>query len=359
MEPKKICYLNHDKQNRTGAGRFYNALTEAVGKILPNWPIEVLTSEDILYPNKIKLLLAFPAIRKIFQKCDIIHALDGWPYGVIAALVSVGLKKKLIITAVGTGAVQPLYSWWRRPIMKWAYQKADRVIAVSNNTKREIQKFLPNLKIDVINHGVDAKKFEILYPTSHLSPLTSSISYLKPYIFSVGALKKRKGFEYSIKAFAEMAPKFPDLKYVIAGKGVERENLRVLSSKLKVSDRLVFLDSLSEEEIIALYKNAELFILLPQDDNKDIEGFGLVFLEAAAAGLPVIGVKDTSVEDAVRDGQNGILVSSQDYQEAAKMMIKILSDQNLKKSFSEESIKSAKEMSWEKVAQAYKKNYDQ
>lgn len=345
----KIYYLNHDIRDNTGAGRFYNSFSAAVKRAISGIDIGVLTSESLLYPNKLKLLLALPIIRKILRRCDIVHALDGWPYGVIAALATLGLRKKLIITAIGTGAVQPLYSWWRRPILKWAYRKADGVVAVSNNTKKEILKIIPDLKIEVINHGVDFAKFQSLSPTT---------PYPKPYVLSVGALKKRKGYDYSIQAFVEIAPKFPNLKYVIVGNGAERENLELRIKNCGLSNRIVFLNSLSEEELITLYKNAGLFILLPQDINKDIEGFGLAFLEAAAAGLPIIATKESSAEDAVLDGQNGILVPPRDWKAAAEAIEKILSDSNLRKSFSERSLRFAQSMTWDVVAKKYKALYE-
>lgn|GEM_PF-493722 len=293
----RIAYLNHDTSSLTGAGRFYQSFSSAIKKLLPNVQIEALTTENIIYANKFKLIFALPVIRRILSRCDVIHALDGWPYGVIAAWANKTLKKPLIITAIGTGAVKPLYSWWRRPILKWAYRRAFRVIAVSNNTKREILKFLPDLKIEVVNHGVDYERFNNENTKIYES---TKIKSLKPYILSVGALKKRKGYEHAIKAFAQIAKIFPDLKYLILGQGSEKTNLQLLITNYQLQNRVVFLNKLSEEEMIALYRNAELFMLLPQDDNKDIEGFGLVFLEAAAAGLPVVATKETSAEDAVR-----------------------------------------------------------
>ncbi len=359
----KICYLNHDLSDKTGAGRFYHSLISALEKIVPDFQYEVLTHDSGLPKKCWQLPFFYFCIRRAFKYCDIIHALDGWPYGVIAAIVSLGSRKKLIITGIGTGAVKPFYSWWRRPIMKWAYKRAFRVIAVSNNTKREIQKFLPDLEISVINHGVDFTKFESISGTSDVQTIdvnigTSEVQKLKPYILSVGTLKQRKGYEYSIAAFAEVAKKFPGLKYVIVGKGPEYEALQRQVSSIKYQDRVVFLENLSEEELISVYKNAELFILMPQDVNKDIEGFGLVFLEAAAAGLPVITTKETSAEDAVRDGKNGILVSPQNPKSASAAMEKILSNPDLRFDMSKNSISFARSMSWGKTAQLYNVIYN-
>ena len=352
----KVIYLNNDSSMKTGAGRFYNSLTGALGKNVPDLKAEILTHENGLPKRFWQLPFYYFPVRKTIKNCEIVHALDGWPYGFIAVIASLFLKKRVIITAIGTGSVKPLYNWWKRPLLRWAYKKADIVTAVSNNTKKEILKVLPDLNIEVINHGVDFNKFKIK---------NLKLKIQKPYILSVGALKKRKGFEYSIAAFAELLKgiresgnkELSDLKYVIVGKGPEHQNLKFKIKNLKLENRVIFLENLTEEELISVYKNAELFVLLPQDINKDIEGFGLVFLEAAAAGLPVVGAKDTSAEDAVRDGKNGILVDPTDIQSAAQAAEKILSDVDLRNSFSKESLILAKEMSWEKIAKTYSDLY--
>ena len=240
----KICYLNHDLRNNTGAGKFCWSFIQAVKAILPNCEIKILTSEDVLAGGSIFLFFNFFKIRYIFKKYDIIHALDGWPYGVIAALFTLGLKKKMVITAIGTGAVQPLYKIFKKIIMIWAYRRADIVVAVSHNTKREILKIIPNLSIEVINHGVDFDKFQI--PCSNIT----EIEKIKPYLISVGSLKKRKGFEYSIRAFAQIIKNNPSLKYVIVGDGPEKENLILLVADLRLQDNIIFLKNVDEKHLV-------------------------------------------------------------------------------------------------------------
>lgn len=350
----KICFLNHDIRHDTGAGRFCIALTETLSKIESDIDRKILTSEeDLLSGGFFKIIFRLFKIRSVFKNYDIIHALDGWPYGVIAVFFSFGLSKKVVITAIGTGAVQPLYQPIKKQLLIWAYRKADKVTAISHNTQREILKIIPDLKIEVINHGVDFQKYQLLNIKYKNDPIIQS---LKPYILSVGALKKRKGYECSIKAFGRIAPKFSNLKYVIIGKGPEGKNIQLLINNHQLQNRVKFLSNLSEERLIALYKNAEFFVLLPQDDKKDIEGFGLVFLEAAACGLPIVSSLGTSAEDAVLDHKNGILVSSSDYSEAAEAMEKILSN---RESFSRESLNFARTMDWKKIVQNYISVYKQ
>ncbi len=348
----RICYLNHDLSNKTGAGRFCLALTSSLKRIRPEHEYNVITYDDLFPRGNLSLIPHLLKLRSSLKNYDIVHALDGWPYGFIAVLCSRGLKsKKVVITAIGTGAVKPLHHPLKKRLMMWAYKKADIVTAVSQNTRREILKVMPNLIIKVINHGVDFSKFQI---TNYQLPITN----LRPYILSVGALKKRKGYKYSIKAFAEIAAKFPELKYVIVGQGLEQEKLESLVMSHGLQDRVVFLSDIGEDHLISLYQNAELFILLPQDIGKDIEGFGLVFLEAAAGGLPVIATKGSGAEDAVFDGRNGILVSQNDHPEATAALSRILNDERLKERFSSESKVVAASMGWDKVAWSYLGVYD-
>ncbi|MEK7074316.1 MAG: glycosyltransferase family 4 protein, partial [Patescibacteria group bacterium] len=150
----KICFLAHDLRNDYGAGVFSHRLVSGVQKQL-GWDITVLTSEysglsfehTILHPQKIKLVREFWRIRKIMKTCDIIHALDGFPYGIIAILASLGLKKKIIITAVGSGAIIPLYNRLYAPLMRWCYRRADMVTAISAFTRDEIIKRVKNLTV--------------------------------------------------------------------------------------------------------------------------------------------------------------------------------------------------------------------
>lgn len=336
----RILFFNHSVSPYSGVGRFYISLTSCLKHLIPGLFIKVATSEDLIVRNKLKLLWNLPRILKMARQIDLLHALDGWPYGFLAAVCAKLARKKLVITAVGTGGVKPLYNFWQRPLLRWAYRRADKLVAVSNQTKKEILKIIPDLNIEVINHGVSSGKYQTQ---------SAAFAELKPYILTVGAWKKRKGLEYSIEAYRLLKKEFSKLKYVILSNPPDE-------AREKYSD-VDFVHNIPENNLIGLYQNAELFILLPQDDHKDIEGFGLVYLEAAAAGLPVIGGKYTSAEDALRDGKNGFLVDGQDVEEAADRMREILSNPALRSKMSAESKKFAQEMTWEKAASAYQKIY--
>ncbi len=360
-----VCFLNHNLDVRTGAGNFCRSLLAAFREVRPDFRYLVLTRESsgqadelaLLPGSKWRAILALPKIRAVFRRYDNIHALDGYPYGVIAALAALGLKKKLIITAIGTGALQALDRPIAGRLLRWAYRRADRVVAVSHYTACELTREVPGLKITaVINHGVNADEFARAPALTEMEKL--EIKKLRPYIVGVGALKPRKGYGYALEAFAEIRKSHPSLSYVIVGDGPEKGNLESRIKYHGLGGAVVFFRRVRREFLISLYRSAELFMLLPYDAGRDVEGFGLAFLEAAAAGIPVIGATDSGAQDAVAHEKNGFLVPPQDSRAAAEAVLRILSDSSLRQRFSAGSLAFAGEMSWVRAAEAYRQLYE-
>jgi len=360
----KICFLTHNLKQDNGAGVFSLRLVNGLRKSL-GCEVVVLTTEpsgfsfekSILYPKKIKLISQFFNIRKIIKECDIIHALDAFPYGLIAILCSFRLGKRIIITAVGSGSIIPLYQRFYSALTKYCYRKADRLTAISQFTKTEILKKVKNLEIQVINHGVDFEEFSKLSEKGK----TEELSKYRPYILSVGALRWRKGHHFSIQAFAKISQVFPDLKYLIVGKKQAQkyyDKLLKLVKDLNLEGKVFILNNIeSQEKLIQIYQGAELFCLMSQNVGHDVEGFGLVFLEAAACGLPVVGSEDCGVEDAVQDGKNGFLVNSRSIDDFADAIIKILQDRQLKEKMQANSLALARASDWKIKIEEYVKIY--
>ncbi len=338
----KICYLTDNIDPSHGGGRYASDLISAVKKA--GCDVVVLKAGGNLFLNAAR-------IRKYIKDCDIIHAIDGYPYGVVAALANIGLNKKLVITIQGTYAIAPLYSFGKAALVKWAYKRADKIISISRYTKEEFLKKVRGKEIIIINHGIDFKKF---YRMPSYSP--------ENFILSVGALKFRKGYQISILAFAEAKRELPDLKYKIIGSQKDKiyfDELKNLAAQHRVDKDIEFLTGLGDEELSDFYGRAKLFILTSINENHHFEGFGLVFLEAAAAGLPVIGTLDNGIEDAVKNGYNGLLAPQNDVKATAKAIIDMLKDEKLRKEMSLNSITWAKDHDWEKVVVKYIKVYKQ
>lgn len=350
-----ICFLTHNLRQDNGAGVFSRRLIAELTRSLSAEAIALTTvgggelyEKPILHANRWRQLGVLRQVRRIIRQCDVVHAMDGFPYGFIAVLASIGLRKKIIITAIGSGSIQPLHQWPQAFFVRWMYRRAAAITAISAFTRDEILKKMPELKITVINPGVDAEEFAT--PDAR-HPTDERTKKYKPYILGVGQLRWRKGYHLSIRAFSKIAPRFPDMHYVIVGKhytNVYDRRLKNLIAELGLQERVHILQDVETREyLIAWYKNAELFCLFSQNILHDVEGFGQVFLEAAAAGLPVVGSKGCGVDDAVEDGQNGILVPTRDPDDFADAIEKILSDTDLKRRMSERSLAFARASQWQ------------
>lgn len=355
-----ICFLTHNLKQDNGTGILSLRIIKGVEKLLGVKVIALTTQgsgfsweRPILYPKKWKLISSFFRIRKILKNCDIIHAIDAYPYGVLAVFCALGFKKKIIITAVGSGSIILLYRWYTSWLLRYCYHSAHLVIAISEFTKKKIIQKITGLTVYVINPGVDFEEFI----RASEKPLSREIKQHQPYILSVGALRWRKGYKLSLQAFANVNSKFPGLRYLIIGKKYTEKYLRQLQKiikNLELEGKVIIIESLASRDLLCqFYRGAELFCLMSQNLKHDIEGFGLVFLEAAASKLPVVGTKDSGIEDAVRDGKNGFLVSSRNPQAFADAIIKILGDPQLKKRMSEHSLVLAKESQWDKRMYEY------
>lgn len=286
-------------------------------------------------------------LRKYAKGCDVIHCFAE-PYSYIAYWLSKLTGKKYFITVHGTYGVLPYYF---SPLKKYSHRKsfesAEKIICVSNYTKDLLLGFgLKNLV--VINNGI---RFSDFYHTS-----TLSFGEREDNILTVGALKPRKGQHISIAAFAKIAAKHSGLKYYIVGDQSDTgyfDKLKQLTTTLGVEDRVIFLSSISNEELKGFYRKSKIFVLTSRSRKAHFEGFGLVYLEANANGLPVIGSRCSGAEDAIKDGKTGFLVPQEDVDAIAKKMSDMLESKELWEKMSENGIVWAKWHDWSDVIKKY------
>ncbi len=346
----RIAFLTQNLNTMDGGGRFSSDLVSNLKNV--GEEISVLTHSDALNNP----LFNFFKIRKILKHCDIIHAVDVWPNGFYARIISLGLKKPIIITTLGTYSVAPFYSW-RRALTKWACRKS-RLIAISDYTKSEIKKFMPDLEIEVIPPGFD---LDFWGGNKVLPQKFPEVGLLyndyKPYILSVGALKFRKGYHNSIRAFGIVAKKFENLNYIIVGQGEESDYARKLKEIIKengLEKRVFFISSgIDDNELLGFYRNAELFVLTPVKENNHFEGFGIVYLYAGASGLPIVATYNSGATSAVNSGYNGLLINPNDLEATSNAILKILENPELRTKLGYNGREWVKEFSWGKVIKQY------
>ena len=344
----KIAYLTNNLDPKNGWGRYASDLIYGVKNA--GHEVVILKEEDDglegmpILKRGLGVFSSALRIRKFIKNCDIIHALDGYPYGIIAWVANIFLRKKLIITVQGTYSIAPFYNIKTKYLAKLACKSADLVIAISNYTKNELLKQTKLKRVEVVNHGIDFDKF---YKERGVSN--------ENYILSVGALKPRKGYHISIPAFALAKKQFPNLKYKIVGSQKDRNYFE----KLPKVQGVEFLTGITDEKLGELYSRAQRFILTSVNERHHFEGFGLVFLEAAASGLPIIGTLGNGIEDAVKDGYNGFLVPQNDIEKTADTMTEIIQDQNKLQEMSSASYQWARQHDLPNMINNYLALYNQ
>jgi phosphatidylinositol alpha-1,6-mannosyltransferase len=149
-----------------------------------------------------------------------------------------------------------------------------------------------------------------------------------------------------------MKKRFPSVRYYCVGRDVRNEYLKQQAKKLGVSNQVVFIPPCKiRAELGQWYSQADIFMLLSENQpNGDLEGFGIVALEANYFGVPVIGAKGCGVEDAVQDGVSGILVDPSNPNEIVQAVSTIMADWQ---GFSSRARIHALKFDWNKVKVQY------
>src|SRR5512134_1741869 len=172
-----------------------------------------------------------------------------------------------------------------------------------------------------------------------------------PWLLTVARLVPHKGVDVALEALALLAPSHPGLRYAVAGEGPDRERLEARAAELAVADRVRFLGAVPEDLLPGLYAAADLYVGLSREEGREVEGFGISFVEASATGLPVVAGRAGGVPDAVRDGETGILVEPRDVAAAAAAIQRILDDPALARRLGETGRRAAETMyNWDRVA---------
>jgi phosphatidylinositol alpha-1,6-mannosyltransferase len=177
-------------------------------------------------------------------------------------------------------------------------------------------------------------------------------------------LAKRKGVkEFIESSLVKVAREVPDVCFMIVGDNpsdslAHRDDtvseIKTAVATLRLENHVRLLGSLSDADVIKLYQACELVILPALDMKDDVEGFGIVALEAAAAGKPVVATRVGGIPDAVEDGKSGVLVEPGDYEGLSELIISLLRDPELSLSMGSYAHRRAnKEYSWYEIVTRY------
>lgn len=222
-----------------------------------------------------------------------------------------------------------------------ALRGANRVFCISSFTRRVVE-----------NLGVSPNKITILHPGIAMSDLNSSVGRSnsalteqlkldnKKVVLTLGRLVERKGIDKTIQAMEIVRKKIPNVLYIIVGDGPYQGTLGKLAKKLSLQDNVIFTGYVPEEEKSSYYSAADMFVMPNRElESGDVEGFGIVFLEANVYAKPVIGGKSGGAVDAIVNGETGLLVDPTDVDEIASAIIHLLKNEDYAKRLGEQGRK--------------------
>jgi phosphatidylinositol alpha-1,6-mannosyltransferase len=209
------------------------------------------------------------------------------------------------------------------------YEKALFVAAITDFVKTHLIQFgVASEKVILVKPGTDPAKYY---------PLSGDTTFKRKYgltegrkiILSVGRLVERKGVDMTIRALKRVKQAMSNVLYLVVGDGPYRQRLEEIASEEGVEGMVKFVGRISDEELVKFYNVCDLFIMASRTivEKGDVEGYGIVFLEANACGKPVIGGRDGGMSEAIEDGVTGLLVDSHHPDKIAEGIIRILSDE--------------------------------
>ncbi len=376
----RVLFLTDSLSDLDGVGRYAVRLIQALERNQPGfearvllarkhrptsrevperWGVEVALPPDYYFhmsPARFwaNSALAIPRIAAHARGFDLVHAIKDYPHSWAALRGARLAGKPIVATAHGTYSVQPLLTPRHADRARATYRELDALIAVSAHTRQRLferldERDLPRARVHVIPNAVSAAHYE------RARPLAARPWSGKPFTLAIGEVKERKGHHLSLAAFCAAAREHRDLHHVLVGNAVGDEyhrSLVTLAQDAGVADRVHFVGNVDEDEKVALLQNARVFLHTPVDAaDGGFEGFGIVYLEAAACGTPSIGTLGSGAEDAIVEGVSGFLVP-QRADAVRSALERILGDEELRRRLGDGARAHAARSSWDDNARA-------
>lgn len=229
-----------------------------------------------------------------------------------------------------------LYDFNHRLLRRWA-RMLDGRIAVSTAASRLVSHYFPG-DYEVIPNGIDLERFS----NPVLSP--PEIEALRPYVLFVGRFEERKGLPVLLEAFRAVQARVPNIRLVVVGQGSRRAQYEQYAEDLNVHG-VHFTGYVPNELLPAYYQQAAAFCA-PNTGN---ESFGMVLIEAMAAGVPVVASRIDGFREVVTEGEHGLLVPPLDAAALADALCTVLTDVPLARSLCLKGLQRARHFSWDSV----------
>ncbi|MGH7557123.1 MAG: glycosyltransferase family 4 protein [Gemmatimonadota bacterium] len=304
------------------------------------------TTAAMLTYNLSGLLHVFAHLGRL-REFDIVNTHFSIPTGPLGWAASRLLGRPDVLTIIGgdiydpTKRSSPHRSRLLRQVNAWIINAADRVVAISSDTKTRAERFYRiRAPIRVINYG--------------FTPAAGSSDGEEPVelpegdrfrLISVGRLVARKGFDHLLRAMSRLPE---DVELLLVGDGPLEPELRALARAEGVEERVRFLGYRTREAIHALLRHADCYVL-----SSLHEGLGIVVQEAMDAGLPVVATDNGGQVDLIRSRRNGLLVPPGDPVALAEAIRVVRDDPALAETMRRNNLADIRELHMESNCELY------
>ena len=286
------------------AYELYTALSADNDVTLVKWG-----GKNKLLPVVYPWLLARALVSGLMHRPDVIYLQDGImaPLGwILKGLI----RRPTVMTIHGLEATyqNPLYKVMVTPFIR----RQSRLVAVSNETKHKVEQGLPGAHPSVIFNGLrdsfyaPKDRIEYLQLIARGSGIPLEQLQASKLLHTGGRLVRRKGVLWFVDNV--MSQLDASVMYLVSGKGKDQEAIEAAIKDHGLEQRVKLLGRVSDELLRALYNTADMFVMPNIPTPNDMEGFGLVALEAASCGTTVVAAQLEGIQDAIIDRQNGLLV---------------------------------------------------
>ena len=270
----------------------------------------------------------FWQIRKIIKQHHITHLHCGRVIheGVTAWLLKLITGTPYLCYVHGEDVETAATSGEHNLMVKQVCKHAELLICNSHNSASIVKRlnYGSDDKINVLHPGVDASLF---VPSAADDEFKQQMGWQgRKVIITVGRLQARKGQDMMLRATALLKQQFPDILYAIIGRGECLESLKALTAELSINEYVQFLTDVSDAQMIQCYQQSDMFILPNRTIGNDIEGFGMVLVEAQACGKPVIAGDSGGTKETMLVNQSGLVIDCTDAQLISTMVAKLLAD---------------------------------
>lgn len=209
--------------------------------------------------------------------------------------------------------------------------------SVLKNASKLIANSTFTQKLLIDDWNIEASKIQLLHPgvdCEYYQPASNDLSRPDRWrdrlvLLTVGRLQERKGHDAVIHSLPQIVKRFPNVLYAIAGDGERRATLEQLTRKLGMTKHVQFMGEIDDDALRTSYQNCDVFVMANRAVGRDVEGFGMVFLEAQACGKPVVAGNSGGTLDTLLSGKTGFLVSCENAdqpEELVAVLTRLLED---------------------------------